>query len=283
MSIDKVFGSRAFWSAALKWFLASFGFLWLLVEPIGLFSPKSVPTGWPVYLILVGASVVCGLSIAWPKKEVSATIPGADVRVTIRVGDIFDAKDNIVIGLNDVFDTHIGDDIISPRSVQAQFVQNRLDGSVPALDKILEEKLQGLPSEVDETKTKGKTKRYPMGTVVEVNAKGIRHYLLAYCRMGANLKAETDVCTLISALEVCWEKLRNSGQNHGVSMSVLGSDFGRIGLTQTQLIQILVLSFVNANRLQHVGPELTIYVYKAHAGKVDFAALSLWLRGVLWA
>jgi len=64
---------------------------------------------------------------------------------------------------------------------------------------------------------------------------------------------------------------------------VLGSDFERIGLTQTQSIQIMVLSFVNANRVQHVAPRLTSYVYSGNFGLVDFSALRLWLRGVLWA
>jgi hypothetical protein len=253
------------------------------VEPIGLFKKDAIPEGWGTYLILVGVSVVIAFVQAWPKTVVSATIPGADVKVTIRVGDIFGAKDNVVIGTNDVFDTHIGDDIISSRSVQAQFVQKRFEGSVSALDSIVADLVKDIAFNVDESKQRGKNKRYPIGTVLEISAHGIRHYFSAYCRMGSNLKAETDVCRLIHSLEECWEKARNSGQNLGISMPVLGADFGRIGLTQTQLIQILVLSFINANRVQHVAPELTIYVYPGNAGMVDFAALRLWLRGVLWA
>ncbi len=281
--MDRVLRSKAFWSSAGKWFLVAFGFMWLLLEPAGLFLKDSVPEGWGMYFGLIGISIVAGVLLAFPRKTVSATIPGADVSVTVCVGDLFDAKDNVIIGTNDVFDTHIGDDIISSRSIQGKFVQNRFDGSVPALDKVIDEQLVDVPFVVDEAKTKGKNRRYQTGLCLEVNAKGIRHYLSAYCRMGANLKAETDVCTLISSLEECWNKVRNSGQNQGVSMAVLGSDFGRIGLTQTQLIQILVLSFVNANRVQHVAPSLTIYVYPSNSGRVDFSALRLWLRGVLWA
>ncbi len=279
----KILGSLAFWSGFGKTFLAALGGLWLIVDPITFLSPDSVPKGADKFALLLVFAMVIAIWFAWPRRVVSASIPGADVKVTILVGDLFDAKDNVVIGVNDVFDTHIGDDIISPRSVQAQFVQNRLDGSVPAFDRLIEAALEGTTFEVDPQKTRGKNARYPMGTVIETSQKGIRHFLSAYCRMGANLKAQTSVCTLIHALDELWEKVRNSGQNQGVSMPVLGSDFGRIGLTQTQLIQILVLSFVNANRLQHVAPELTIYVYEGHAGKVDFAALRLWLRGVLWA
>ena len=283
MSIERVLGSRAFWSAAGKWFLAAFGFFWLLVEPMGLFSPSSVPKGWATYFVLLGASALAALCMAWPKRRVSATIPGADVEVIVQVGDIFDARDNVIIGTNDMFDTHIGDGIISNRSIQGQFVQKRFGGSVIALDTIVDHLTTDLPFTEDPTKLKGKTKRYAAGTCLLVTADGIRHYLSAYCRMGTNLKAETDVCTLLYSLEECWNQISDTGQNEGVSMAVLGAGFGRIGLTQTQLIQILVLSFINANRVQHVAPKLTIYVYPENAGHVDFAALRLWLRGVLWA
>jgi len=221
--------------------------------------------------------------MAWPKPSVSASIPGADVEVEIKVGDIFDATDNVVIGSNDVFDTHIGDDIISSRSVQGQLVQKRFGGSVDTFDREIEKELAGRKFEVDAAKTRGKNKRYAVGTVLELKAEGVRHYVSAYCRMPASLKAETDVCTLIGALDEIWEKVRNSGQNLGVSMPVLASDFGRTGLTQTQLIQLIVLSFVGANKVHHVAPKLTIYVHQGNSSQVDFAALRLWLRGVLWA
>jgi hypothetical protein len=283
MDLTKIAGSRAFWSSFGKWFFGAFGLIWLCIEPIGLFMPDSVQKGWGFYFTLVVLSVFAAIYKAWPRTKVSATIPGADVEVEVRVGDLFDAQDNVVIGINDVFDTHVGDDVISSRSIQGQFTHIRFDGSVPALDKVIEELIADLPSQTDPSKTKGKNKRYAIGTCLEVSAKGIRHYLSAYCRMSAACKAETDVCALLTSLEECWAKIRNTGQQNGVSMSVLGSDFGRIGLTHTQLIQLIVLSFVNANRVQHVAPKLTIYVYKGNAGKVDFAALRLWLRGVLWA
>src|SRR5258708_39927323 len=98
-----------------------------------------------MYFGLMGASVLVAVFLAWPRQQVSAKSPVADVEVTVRVGDIFEATDNVVIGTNDVFDTHIGDDIISSRSVQGQFVANRFDGSVSTLDVIIEDLLKDLP------------------------------------------------------------------------------------------------------------------------------------------
>lgn len=281
--MNKILRSRAFWHATYKAFLAYFGAFWLVVEPVGILVVSNTVNGWVIYLGLLILSLLCAVLSSWPREFVIASIPGSDVEVVVKVGNIFDAKGNVVIGVNDVFDTHIGDGIIDTRSVQAQFTFNRFDGSVYSLDAYIEPLLSDLRYEVDESKAKGKNKRYPLGTCLEVTAKGVRHYLLAYSRMSPALCAEGDLCGLLKSLDSCWSKIRVSGQNEGVSMPVLGGEFARIGLTQTQLIQILVLSFINANRKEHIAPRLTIYVYEGKSDLVDFAALRVWLRGVLWA
>lgn len=280
--MGRVLKSKVFWSSVGKRFLVAFGFLWLLLEPAGLFLKDSIPGGWETYFGLIIFSMIIATIAAYP-RSVSATIPGSNVSVTVCVGDLFDATDNVIIGTNDVFDTQIGDDIIHFQSIQGQFVMKRFDGSVPALDEAIDKQLAGVPYTTDETKVKGKKDRYEVGLCVEIVAKGVRHYLSAYCRMGANLKTDSDFRTLINALEEIWSKVRNSGQNQGVSMAVLGSDFARIELTQTQLVQILVISFVNASKVKHVAPSLTIYVHPSNIDKVSFSALKQWLDSVLWA
>lgn len=280
MTLPKL--GRAFWRILGRRFLEAFGVLWLVYEPLCHFLPNSVPRGWGPYALLTALSGLFAIALAWPRQVVTATIPGADVFVSIRVGDLFGAKDNTIIGINDVFDTALGN-IISTRSVQAQFLEKRLAGDVAALDRLVDQELKSVPFEPDNTKKEGKQNRYQIGTTIALNLYGLQYYLCAYCKMGSNLKAETDICSLITSLEQCWSSIRNTGQNRTISTPVLASDFGRIGLTKTQLVQIIVLSFVNANRQQHVAPGLTIYIHPSQQREVDMSALRLWLRGVLWA
>ncbi|RYG66215.1 hypothetical protein EON64_10280 [archaeon] len=275
-------GSRAFLITLLRRFLEVLGVLWLCLEPVSFLASGAIPKGWATYLMLVVTSFAIGLCLSWPRGHVSASVPGEDVEVTVKVGDIFDAQDNVVIGTNDVFDTEIGD-VISSKSVQGQFLTKRFGGNATELDNVLSQALEHKSAEEDKTKTRGKNRRYSVGTTVVVPAQGVRNYLCAYCRMRPDLKAESTVCELIVSLEECWELIRNTGQNEGVSMPVLGSEFARLGLTQTRLIQIIVLSFLAANRNRPVAPSLTIYVYPGKARSVDFSALRMWLRGVLWA
>lgn len=283
MKFLDVIASRAFQNALWVRFLESIGIIWLGYEPFALFVPGLVPHGIGIYLFLLVVAAISGAIWAWPRHSITVSIPARNVEVTVKVGDLFDATDNVIIGINDVFDTNIGDDIISNRSLQAQLVQKRFGGSVQKFDDVIEAQLKTLPSTLDPSKIQGKNLRFQIGTVLQIEAAGIRHYLCAYCRMPASLKAETDICTILNALDQCWAKIRDSGENNGVSMPIIASDFGRTGLTNTQLVQIIVLSYVAADRTQHVAPSLTIYVHKPHAAKVDFAALRLWLRGVLWA
>lgn len=281
----KLLGSRAFLGSLGKHFFGALGLIWLITEVVNFFLPESplADLGSRGLLGSIGLSVIAAVAVAWPRKRVSATIPNSPVEVTVRVGDLLDAKENVIVGMSDVFDTRTGEGVISTRSLQAQLVQARFDGDVAAFDAQIDRALTDVPFVVDPSKTKGKNKRYATGTVIQVPAHGIRHYLCAYCRMPATLRAETDVCTLFSSLDNCWARIRDTGDNQGISMAVIGADFGRTGLTHTQLVQLAVLSFIASSKTQHIAPSLTIYVHPSNAGSVDFVALRLWLRGILWA
>jgi hypothetical protein len=277
-----VVGSKAFWVAFARHSLEVYGLIWLVCEPIALAKPSLFTESWGWYGFLVVASIVVGAIIAWPKRLIEVTKPNSNVTVTVKVGDIFEAIDNVVIGTNDVFDTAFGD-VISQRSVQGQFTIKRFGGDVAELDRRLTHELREVSGTIDRAKTKGKQIRYPQGTTVFIEAHGVRHYLCAYCTMSNDLRTDMDLCALMTSLEVIWAKVRDRGQNEGVSMPVLGADFGRLKLTHTQIVQLLVLSFIEASNAQHVAPGLTIYVHSGNESKIDFVALRLWLKGTLWA
>src|SRR5436309_2970001 len=65
----------------------------------------------------------------------------------------------------------------------------------------------------------------------------------AYCRMGNNLKAQSDLQKLSASLEMLWEEIRVKGQRETIAMAVLGSDLARIGnASHSDLIKLIVSS-----------------------------------------
>jgi hypothetical protein len=76
------------------------------------------------------------------------TVPGTTV--TLIVGDLFDQEGNLVIGMNDTFDTEIPV-LIKPGTVQGQLLQRQYSGDRNRLDRDLDKALNGIPVVANET------------------------------------------------------------------------------------------------------------------------------------
>ena len=199
-------------------------------------------------------------------------------QITIQVSDLLAQEGNIIVGVTDVFDTEIGE-VISPNSVQGQF-QVRIYPNTADLDNQIDKALVGKASTTDTEKTRGKNKRYPIGTVAVLRKDSARYYLSAYCRMGSNLQAKSDICKLTSSLEKCWEEIRVTGQHEPVHMAIIGSNLSRTGLPRSLLIQFIILSFLDEERKNSLTCHLYIHIYKGDSHHVDFVNLEEWLSGL---
>ena len=103
-------------------FVSNFGFLWLLIEPGALFFPEKLNFGWVGYLWLTTIAMVIAFIQRFPRMSVRRALSSPDSEIEIKIGNLFDQQGYLVIGLNDVFDTELGE-VIKPSSVQGQFLQ----------------------------------------------------------------------------------------------------------------------------------------------------------------
>jgi antiphage defense system Thoeris ThsA-like protein len=260
-------------------FLAIFGGCWLLTEPLAWWKPNYLQWGVKGYLVLLAISALFALGWAWPKKIVSQKLPVPDTKITVGVGDLFEQEGNVIVGCSDVFETELGDDFISKRSVQGQF-QLKVFPDTEELDSAIARSLTGVPFKIDHAKPKGKNARYEIGTVALVKARGNRYFLLAYTIMQNDTKVESDISKLSLALNRCWERIRTKGQNEPVHMAIIGSEFARVGLSRGLLLQFIILSFLAAQRRERLTSELNIHVYGKDADDIDFVNLDGWLEGL---
>ncbi|GHO98774.1 hypothetical protein KSF_088220 [Reticulibacter mediterranei] len=213
-----------------------------------------------------------------PKKAISHQLSVPDTKITIKVGDLFQEDSNLVIGVSDAFDTELGD-IIKPTSIQGQCLTSIYQNDRIRLDQDINTALQGISGKIDKQKTRGKNKRYPIGTVATLSVGTKKYFYSAYSYMGNNLKCESDIKRLLVSLEKLWEEIRVKGQHDKVAMAVIGSDLARIGnASHADLIKLIVLSFILASREKLVTPELTIVIHPNNLGKVNMWELEDFLR-----
>jgi hypothetical protein len=263
-------------------FFQSFGILALFLGVFDIFLPNAFSLGYEGIVIVSLISLIWSVASIWPRQEIRHCLSLPDTCVTIKVGDLFEEDANLVIGMNDVFDTEKGD-IIKVNSIQGQFLQHIYHDDRLRLDQEIESALQlkGISGQEDVQKTQGKNIRYPIGTVVTLESGTKKYFCSAYSHMGADLKAQSDIKMLSLSLEMLWEEIRLRGQRERVAMGVLGSDLARISnASHSNLIKLIILSFILASRVQPITQELVILVYPANTKKVNMLEINDFLQGL---
>jgi hypothetical protein len=238
--------------------------------------------GWKGYGLLLLVGVAWGLVRARPRRAIVRKLPPTALNVAIKVGDLFEQEGNIIVGTNDCFDTQLTDSVISPASVQGQLLNGVFAGDLTDLDAQISASLGEHDGQVDAAKSFGKQVRYPLGTVVIVRHGNARYFLPAFTRMSPALPANvtSNIEWLQEALARTWIAVREAGQRDPVHMPIIGSEFARLGVSKTLLIEMIVLSFIAASQRDAIASSLTVYVHPRDKDVVDMAVLDEWLKGL---
>ena len=200
------------------------------------------------------------------------------------VGDLFDQNGHIVIGMSDTFDTETPD-IISPHSIQGQFLARAYESDLERFDNELNSALQGktlVKSEARKDKPKGKLKRYAIGTVAVLGAAQHYYFCVAYSKMSNSNVAQSSVFDLWLSLSNVWDVIRAKGQRQPVSVPIVGSELARVSnqVSRADLIRLIILSFLTASRERVVTNELRIIVYPKDAERLDLRELADFLASL---
>lgn len=263
-------------------FVGIFGGIWLFIEPAGLFLPERVNWGWRGYVGLVCVSLVLAVAKNIPRTSLSRSFSSPDYTIEIKVGNLFDQPEHLVIGLNDVFDTELGE-IIKQSSVQGQFLDRIYSGDRARLDTEIDEALQPMRDKAQEDldKKRGKRWRYPIGTTLVLGVEGRRHFLCAYGRMGSDLRVKSTVDYIWLSLTKLWQQVRLRGHGKGVSIPIIGSDLARTGLSRMALAKLIMFSFAIATKEGFVANRLTVMIRPEDFNSVDLAELQDFLHSTL--
>ncbi len=259
-------------------FFQAFGVIALVLGILDVLFPNKLNFGYVGIIVVSVASLLWGI-ISILKRKISHPLSRLNTKITIKVGDLFqEDANNLVIGMNDVFDTEKGD-IIKLTSIQGQFLTRIYGDDKNRLDQDIDKALQGISGNQDSQKTRGKNQRYPIGTVATLSVGAKKYFCSAYSRMGNNLQAQSNIKWLSTSLQMLWEEIGVKGQNDKVAMAVLGSDLARIGnASYSDLIKLIVFSFVLASREKLVTPELIIVINQKNLEKVNMLELDDFLR-----
>lgn len=267
--------STEFFLKFLKGFLAIFGAITALLKPLNTYFPQHIPLGLKGVISHLLISIILSLIINFPKWKFSSKISSPNCKVTVKTGDLLKEKGNLVIGVNDVFDTEIGE-VIKARSLQGQFLTQTYSSNQILLDQDIDNALKELNivGTKDINKNRGKQNRYPIGTTVTLGTAEQRYFLSAYSYMGNDLVAKSSLDDLWHSLNCLWQEIRIKGQGNKVSMGVLGAGLARIPSARRDiLIKLIVLSFVSSSKVEFIAEELIIVILPSELEYINMVEL----------
>lgn len=267
--------TRSFWKYALltpagaSRVFAAVGVIWTFIELLDFFGiyQQAQYSKFAIFLVL-GAGILFAVARVRPVARIVYKIYGRDLAIEVKIGDLLEATGGVVISSNTTFDTDIASGLISLNSLQGQFATRFFEGNTNDIDAQILDSLAQKPS-AEINRPFGKQQEYELGTVAQVNSHGNAYYFLAMSRLNEQRNAYSSVEMIDTALRKLWPFVRNQGEMQDLSIPLLGTGRGRVGLLRKKMIEKIAQSFVDASRDAPFAKRIIIYIHPSDADNFE--------------
>ena len=231
-------------------FLAAIGVLLGALELIKLLI--DVPCEHIGGIAILIISIIWGLWILHKTKRVTLRLNRA-TDIHIKFDDIFDANGVKVIPVNEYFDTHVGDGIISPDSLHGQFIRRYFNGREDELSEKIKEQLKchapydrkrgrNLKLQLPENK-------YELGTSIRISDGDNSFILVALTRFNEYEHVEVREEEYIPIVQKMFYYIEQLNDNMPVCVPLVGSGQSGFNMSHMQLLNSMLLAAHNSSRL----------------------------------
>lgn len=273
-------GTRQFWTGFASRTFAAIGIIATLFGLYNVIEPSVISRlDLPMFLMITIVALIYGAIRSWPRpiQEIYST-PNTQIRLI--QGDLFDRKDNLVIGMSDTFDTAIPH-IIQSQSIRGQFLARIFRHDCLALDQKLSDALAStIPSKT--ISKEGKQVAYPIGTIAVIRQNRQHFFCVAYSAMDTRNQAHCTIDNLWISLSSLWEQVRAHTNGEPVAIPVIGGGQSKLSqiLPAQDSIRFIAFSFILASRSSKVCDRLDIIVRKEDTGRIDMLDFQAFLTSL---
>lgn len=199
-----------------------------------------------------------------PITRISYKLPNKDYVIEVRIGDVLDGQNDVVVSTNTTFDTSMANGLIATDSVQGQVATRFFGSNTQEIDEQLAQELQGIAAEPREN-APGKNLEYPVGTVARVRSHGRTFYFLAMARLNDEGTASTSLRDVEDALSGLWNYITARGELRNISIPLVGTGRGRTGFPRKKMVERIAQSFADGSKDRVFSNRLSIVVRPSDA------------------
>ena len=240
------FLSGDWWIVFGEHLLASVGAIWLAIEILSFLNEdaESFLSAHGVWFFALGVLLVCFLDR--PKKVFVYQLRKRDVTIEIHIADAFEVLGDLVVPINTTFDTDLDGRIPKAHSIQGEFIRRYYDSEVSHLDLDIDKALakENYCYEEPPEKTRGKKRRYPIGTVIQLERKKRLFYLVANTHINNDGVASTTIENLRESLAELWYYISEKGSKGDIVIPLLGTGKARLGDKREDIFLEIIRSFI---------------------------------------
>lgn len=265
-------GLRRRWRTGLAQALGVAGAIWLVTEITTAVSASAEhwlkshgdQYTWAVCI----AAAIWFFAYTYETRQVSFLIPTTNSRITIKFGNLFDEDSDWVIGVNELFDSKLGQ-VVAAHSLHGQFISKVYNSDEQRFRTEVDAALSAFPSTAV-LRNIEPGRKYDIGTTAVLNNGARRAFLVAMARTDlTTAKASSDVPTLWVALQGALGSVRNFGNGAPVSLPLVGNGQSSVNIEPQHLLRLLTLAIVDFSRKHGLPEAINIVVPEACFDSLD--------------
>jgi hypothetical protein len=237
------------------------GTLWLLTEIITRVSKDTntwLSDHGAAYLVAAGLLALIGfVSAIYEPRQVSFTIPNTGTTLTLKFSDIFEEVSDWIVGVNEFFDSTLGD-IVAASSLHGQVISQVYSGNAQSFRDDVDHALAGYTG-TTEARAKGHPVRYPLGTIAIIKRGPHKVYLVAITKTDVvTYRAYSNVPILWDALGEALAAVDRVGNGAPLAMPLVGNGRASLNIPPQHLLRLIALRIVDSSKSYDLPRKLTI-------------------------
>lgn len=259
----------------LRSFLSALGAIFLPVESYEAISDGNVTFPFGCFLasaasLAIAFYVVDGHFLTgFLKKRIEIKNHGFDTKIFVEFGDLFSKDGWKAVATSDFFDSYVDEDLVSSKSLHGVTIKRFWPDNREDWQMQVNASLNGATFE-KESRIKGNTKRYPIGTTASAVTANQKFLFVALGRTDSSNNVTTASAeSLICAVRGLLQKARAKCSYEPLTIPLMGSGLARIGIKTSVLVELILAAIHEESRLGKVTGKITIILPAEKEGEIN--------------